>query len=108
MNYLSPDAATIGNHELDYGLYHLLFLEKMANFPIVVSNLYMKDFHKRLMRPYLILNIDGFDILIIGIITQEIIEWHKIAQHCMGSVMLPNANPQNQCRGAQRPCKQWR
>jgi 2',3'-cyclic-nucleotide 2'-phosphodiesterase (5'-nucleotidase family) len=38
MNYLSPDVATIGNHELDYGLYHLLFLEKMANFPIVVYN----------------------------------------------------------------------
>jgi 5'-nucleotidase/UDP-sugar diphosphatase len=74
MNYLSPDAATIGNHELDYGLYHLLFLEKMANFPIVVSNLYMKNFHKRLMRPYLILNIDGFHILIIGIITQEIMK----------------------------------
>lgn len=72
MNYLSPDAATIGNHELDYGLYHLLFLEKMANFPIVVSNLYMKNFHKRLMKPYLILNVDGFDILIIGIITEEI------------------------------------
>ncbi len=72
MNYLSPDAATIGNHELDYGLYHLLFLEKMANFPIVVSNLYIKNFHKRLMQPYVILNVDGFDILIIGIITQEI------------------------------------
>ena len=72
MNYLAPDAATIGNHELDYGLYHLLFLEKMANFPIVVSNLYIKDFHKRLMRPYIILNVDGFDILIIGIITEEI------------------------------------
>lgn len=72
MNYLSPDAATIGNHELDYGLYHLLFLEKMANFPIVVSNLYLKNFHKRLMQPYLILNVDGFDILIIGIITEEI------------------------------------
>lgn len=72
MNYLAPDAATIGNHELDYGLYHLLFLEKMANFPIIVSNLYLKNFHKRLMQPYLILNVDGFDILIIGIITQEI------------------------------------
>ncbi|MGB0930846.1 MAG: bifunctional metallophosphatase/5'-nucleotidase [Chitinophagales bacterium] len=72
MNYLSPDAATIGNHELDYGLYHLLFLEKMANFPIVVSNLYIKNFHKRLMQPYVILNVDGFDILIIGIITEEI------------------------------------
>ncbi|MFZ2257817.1 MAG: metallophosphoesterase [Clostridiaceae bacterium] len=28
MNYLSPDVVTLGNHELDYGLPHLLFLEK--------------------------------------------------------------------------------
>ncbi len=40
MNYLSPDVVTLGNHELDYGLPHLLFLEKMANFPIVNANLY--------------------------------------------------------------------
>ena len=44
MNYLAPDAATIGNHELDFGLAHLLFLEKMANFPIVVSNMYIKKY----------------------------------------------------------------
>jgi len=35
MNYLSPDVVALGNHEMDYGLPHLLFLEKMANFPIV-------------------------------------------------------------------------
>ncbi|MGE5139379.1 MAG: metallophosphoesterase, partial [Rudaea sp.] len=28
MNYLAPDVVTLGNHELDYGLPHLLFLEK--------------------------------------------------------------------------------
>ena len=33
MNYLSPDVVSLGNHELDYGLPHLLFLEKIANFP---------------------------------------------------------------------------
>ncbi|MEG4444117.1 metallophosphoesterase [Microcoleus sp. AT9_B5] len=38
MNYLAPDVVTLGNHELDYGLPHLLFLEKMANFPIVNAN----------------------------------------------------------------------
>ena len=27
MNLLGPDVATIGNHEVDYGLSHLLFLE---------------------------------------------------------------------------------
>ena len=54
MNYLSPDAVTLGNHELDYGLPHLLFLEKMANFPIVNANLYIKEYGKRLMNPYII------------------------------------------------------
>ncbi len=74
MNYLAPDVVTLGNHELDYGLPHLLFLEKMANFPIVNANLYIKKYHKRLMRPYLILNVDGFDIMFIGIITESVLQ----------------------------------
>ena len=56
MNYLSPDVVALGNHEFDYDLPHLLFLEKMANFPIVNANLYIKDYHKRLMRSHYILN----------------------------------------------------
>jgi 5'-nucleotidase/UDP-sugar diphosphatase len=71
MNYLAPDVVTLGNHELDYGLPHLLFLEKMANFPIVNANLYIKKYNRRLMNPYLILNVDGFDIMFIGIVTEE-------------------------------------
>ena len=39
MNYLAPDVVSLGNHELDYGLPQLLFLEKMANFPIITANL---------------------------------------------------------------------
>ncbi|MFB8787774.1 MAG: metallophosphoesterase [Potamolinea sp.] len=54
MNYLAPDVVTLGNHELDYGLPHLLFLEKMANFPIVNANLYITKYNKRLMNPYII------------------------------------------------------
>jgi 5'-nucleotidase/UDP-sugar diphosphatase len=74
MNYLAPDVVTLGNHEFDYGLPHLLFLEKMANFPIVNANLYIKQYNKRLMRPYLIINKAGFDILFIGAITDKVIE----------------------------------
>jgi 5'-nucleotidase len=51
MNYLAPDVATLGNHEFDYGLPHLLFLEKMANFPIVNANLYITQYNKRLFQP---------------------------------------------------------
>lgn len=74
MNYLSPDVVTLGNHELDYGLPHLLFLEKMANFPIVNANLYIKQYGKRLMTPYLITTIGGFNILFIGIITEKVMD----------------------------------
>ena len=34
MNLMGPDVATIGNHEVDYGLAHLLFLEKCADFQL--------------------------------------------------------------------------
>ena len=74
MNYLAPDVVSLGNHEFDYGLPHLLFLEKMANFPIVNANLYIKKYYKRLMRPYLIINKAGFDILFTGIITEKVMD----------------------------------
>ncbi|MFH1601942.1 MAG: bifunctional UDP-sugar hydrolase/5'-nucleotidase [Candidatus Shapirobacteria bacterium] len=73
-NYLSPDIAALGNHEFDYGLPHLLFLEKMANFPIVNANLYIKKYHKRLMQPYLIIKKAGFDLLFTGIITEKVMD----------------------------------
>jgi 5'-nucleotidase / UDP-sugar diphosphatase len=74
MNYLAPDVVTLGNHELDYGLPHLLFLEKMANFPIVNANLYIKQYHKRLMQPFHIINIAGFRIMFIGLVTETVLD----------------------------------
>jgi len=78
MNYLAPNVVTLGNHELDYGFPHLLFLEKMANFPIVNANLYIKKYGKRLMNPYIILNVDGFDVMFIGIVTEEVLSALKL------------------------------
>ncbi len=74
MNYLAPDVVSTGNHEFDYGLPHLLFLERVANFPIVNANLYIKGYNKRLMKPYLILRKAGFDILFTGIITEKVMD----------------------------------
>jgi len=74
MNYLAPDVVALGNHEFDYGLPHLLFLEKMANFPIVNANLYIKKYNKRLMNPYLVINKAGLDILFTGIITEKVMD----------------------------------
>jgi 5'-nucleotidase/UDP-sugar diphosphatase len=74
MNYLAPDVVSLGNHELDYGLEHLLFLEKIANFPIVNANLYIKKYFKRLMIPHIIIKKAGLDILFIGIITEKVMD----------------------------------
>ena len=38
MNQMGYDAATIGNHEFDFGLENMAKLFRMANFPIVCSN----------------------------------------------------------------------
>lgn len=74
MNWLAPDVVTLGNHEIDYGLPHLLFLEKVANFPIVNANLYIRKNNKRLMQPYLILKKAGFDIMFTGILTEKVVD----------------------------------
>jgi 5'-nucleotidase len=78
MNYLSPDVVALGNHEVDYGLPHLLFLEKIANFPIVNANIYIKQFEKRMMRPYHIINKADFDILFTGILTEKVMDSLKM------------------------------
>ena len=73
MNLMGPDVATIGNHEVDYGLAHLLFLEKCADFPIINANLHIKSNGRRMFRPFWIAHIDGMKILFIGIITEEVL-----------------------------------
>ncbi len=71
MNLVAPDIVCLGNHELDYGLSHLLFLEKCARFPIINANLFITTTGTRLFQPHKILNIDGMKILFIGIVTEE-------------------------------------
>ena len=39
MNMIAPDIVTLGNHEVDYGVAHLLFIEKCAQFPIINANM---------------------------------------------------------------------
>ncbi|MCQ2554095.1 MAG: 5'-nucleotidase C-terminal domain-containing protein [Clostridia bacterium] len=73
MNRLSPDVATIGNHEVDYGLSHLLFLEKCAKFPIVTANMFITTNHTRLFTPYTVIERGGLRIMFSGVITDEIL-----------------------------------
>ena len=71
MNMLSPDVVTIGNHEIDYGIAHLLFIEKCAQFPIINANLYLTTNQMRLFKSHVILEVDGMKIMFIGILTEH-------------------------------------
>ena len=74
MNMLRPDVVTVGNHEADYGMAHLLFLEKCAKFPIINANLFVTMNNARLFKPYLNIDVaDGMRVLFIGILTEEVL-----------------------------------
>ena len=73
MNMLAPDVVTIGNHETDYGIAHLLFIEKCAKFPIINANLHITTNNARLFKPHHIVEIDGMKILFIGILTESVL-----------------------------------
>jgi len=72
LNMLAPDVVTVGNHETDYGLAHLLFVEKCAHFPIINANLHIRTNGARLFKPYHIMEVGGMKILFIGILTEEV------------------------------------
>ena len=63
MNQMGYDAATIGNHEFDFGLDNMARIFKMAKFPIVCTNY---DFTgtacEGIVRPYIVLKRKGVKI----------------------------------------------
>ena len=71
MNRMHYDAATIGNHEFDFGLDNMARLFRMANFPIVCANY---DFRgtalEGLVKPYIILKRNGLKIGVFGLAPQ--------------------------------------
>jgi 5'-nucleotidase len=77
MNMLSPDVVTIGNHEIDYGIAHLLFLEKCAKFTIINANMRISTTHARLFKSHYVMEIDGMKILFIGILTESVLSMAK-------------------------------
>ena len=68
MNQMGIDAATIGNHEFDFGLENMARLFRMANFPIVCSNY---DFSgtvvEGVVKPYVIIRRNGVKIGVFGL-----------------------------------------
>lgn len=83
MNLMGYDAATLGNHEFDYGVDNLARLARKAEFPIVCANY---DFTgtplEGLIKPYTIIKRNGVKIGIFGVSPQ--LDGLVMAQSCKG------------------------
>lgn len=83
MNLMGYDAATLGNHEFDYGVDNLARLARKAEFPIVCANY---DFTgtplEGLINPYTIIKRNGVKIGIFGVSPQ--LDGLVMAQSCKG------------------------
>lgn len=71
MNAMKYDAATIGNHEFDFGMDNMARIFKMASFPIVCSNYdFTGTVLEGLVKPYIIINRNGLKIGVFGLCPQ--------------------------------------
>lgn len=63
MNQMHYDAATIGNHEFDFGIDNMVRIFRQAKFPIVCSNYDFADTElKDIVKPYIIIKRKGVKI----------------------------------------------
>lgn len=68
MNYMRYDAATIGNHEFDFGLDNMARLFRMAQFPIICCNYdFTGTVLEDIVKPYVIIEKKGVRIGLIGV-----------------------------------------
>ncbi len=72
MNMIGYDAMTVGNHEFDNSLEVLMKQRRLANFPFLAANIVKRNSGKLLLDPYIIKEIDGLKVGILGLVTEEV------------------------------------
>ncbi|MEP6919718.1 MAG: 5'-nucleotidase C-terminal domain-containing protein [bacterium] len=83
MNSLKYDAMAVGNHEYNFGLSVLEKARKEAVFPWLSANTYDKGTSKTHYQPYIIKEVSGVRIGILGLTTPGIPNWEN-AQNYAG------------------------
>jgi 2',3'-cyclic-nucleotide 2'-phosphodiesterase (5'-nucleotidase family) len=71
-NLLGFDAATLGNHEFDYGWKAIQGFARIAHFPLLSANVESADGHFLTGRGYVIRNVGGVRVAIIGLVMSDL------------------------------------
>lgn len=76
MNMMKYDAWTLGNHEFNYGLKVLDKIMGDAKFPVLSANIYKAD-GANFVKPYIVKEVNGIKIGILGFTTTGVTTWDK-------------------------------
>ena len=71
MNMIGVDAATIGNHFVDYGLENFTEIMKERKFPTLSINVRNKSDNSLYATAYITTNVNGLNVAIIGVTTTD-------------------------------------
>ena len=77
MNTLRFDAMTVGNHEYNFGLDILGKARREAKFPWISANTYKKGSNETAYDPYIVKEIGGVRVGILGLTTPTIPSWEN-------------------------------
>ncbi len=75
MGFIGYDAITLGNHEFNFGTALINKFEKDASFPILSANTYYKEDGSYFVKPYVIKEVAGIKIGILGLTVPSIPTW---------------------------------
>lgn len=92
LNMIDMDIFALGNHELDYGISHMLFVDKCLDAQIVNTNFKVKGKEVHLFKPYHVMNINGMNVLFIGLLTKNIADQTK-TEGLVGSLVEIASTP---------------
>ncbi len=75
MNFMKYDSMTLGNHEFNFGLEMVKKIQEEAEFPILAANANYKADNSYLAKPYIIKEVAGVKVGILGLTNPNIPRW---------------------------------
>ena len=81
MSSLHYDSMTLGNHEYNFGLKVLEKARSEADFPFLSANTYDKDTQQTHYKPYIVKEVSGVRVGILGLTTPGIPNWENLPNY---------------------------
>lgn len=91
LNLLMSDALSLGNHEMEYGLAHLLIFKECIRMPILCANLFVQPLDKPLFEPSRVFEVNGVKILAIGVIPEHFLNAIRADEFCNTMLTYKNS-----------------